>query len=112
MNSDVRDSGDGEEEEVKQISECQTKLGTRKTVKAFKTFTLIHSLLTCRTTFVFMSMLKSHSLPLILFHNFHSLIHFLDMLNIPCLCVLKGPTGTGTAVPTFRTRTSCKVLLK
>ena len=53
---------------------------------------LIHSLSTCWTTFVFMSMLKSHSLTLSQSHIlplFHSLIHYrhAEQILFSCLCL-------------------------
>ena len=59
------------------MSECQTKAGNLNTFSLTHSLThslshsyfLIHSLSTCWTTFVFMSMLKSHSLTFTLSHS-------------------------------------------
>ena len=93
-------------ESILKMSECQTKAGNQISHTLSHSLTLslfhslIHSLSTCWTTFVFMSMLKSHSLTFTLSHSHtltlsHSLIQslstcwtsfvFISLLKSHCL---------------------------
>ena len=101
------------------MSERQTKAGNQITLSLSHSLTvshsLIHSLSSYWTTFVFMSMLKSHSLTLTLSHSLilsfsHSLIHSLslDMLNNFCFHVYaqKSLSHSFTTFATFTTFTT------